>query len=142
MFELDPTLERDTMQIGDLDLCRVLLMNDCQYPWVILVPKVSDITEIYQLNPKQQMTLMEESNQVLALMAKELDADKMNVAALGNVVSQLHIHHIVRYNFDKAWPAPVWGAFPVEPYSSEKLELMVVRFQKLFSNIKSFKVSS
>lgn len=138
MFSLDRRLKQDTIHVGDLDLCTVLLMNDCQYPWIILVPKVANISEIYQLSLAQQMTLMEESNQVLELMAKEFNANKMNVAALGNVVSQLHIHHVARFETDKAWPAPIWGSNLVQPYEKKELDQIVERLQKLFSQIKSF----
>lgn len=138
MFKLDDRLEQDTISLGSLDLCQVLLMNDQQYPWVVLVPKVDSISEIYQLNANQQLALMHESNQILELMVQEFNADKMNVGALGNVVSQLHIHHIARYKIDKAWPAPVWGQYPVEPYSESDLLIMIERLQKLFKKIKGF----
>lgn len=138
MFELDPRLESDTIFLGDLKLCRVLLMNDSQYPWIILVPRVSDIMEIYELSDQQRQILAEESNQVTALLSKEFSADKMNVAALGNVVSQLHIHHIVRYQNDPAWPAPVWGAKVVKPYPEKELEAVCSRLRNLFEQINSF----
>ncbi len=137
MFKLDKVLARDTVEVGELELCKVLLMNDVQYPWVILVPKISTITEIFELNPKQQRLLMNESNQLLELMAKEFDADKMNVGALGNVVSQLHIHHIVRYQADKAWPAPIWGHSSMVKYSEVALAKMIERLKKLVTKIKS-----
>lgn len=138
MFKLDKQLEQDTISLGSLELCQVLLMNDQQYPWIILVPKIEGVSEIYQLSTEQQLALMHESNQVLQLMAQEFNADKMNVAALGNVVSQLHLHHIVRYKGDKAWPAPVWGKNPVELYSESDLLIMVERLQKLLKKIKGF----
>lgn len=141
MFKLDERLEQDTISLGSLDLCQVLLMNDQQYPWIILVPKVDSISEIYQLNVEQQLTLMHESNQVLELMMQEFNADKMNIAALGNVVSQLHVHHIARYKTDKAWPAPVWGQHPVEPYLESELLIMIERLQDLFKKIKGFHLS-
>lgn len=138
MFNLDERLQQDTVRIGELDLCIVLLMNDSQYPWVILVPKLNDISEIYRLSSEQQATLMLESNQVLELMAGEYNADKMNVAALGNVVSQLHIHHVVRFKKDPAWPAPVWGAVPAKPYNENQLKETTRKLRTLFSRIKSF----
>ncbi|WP_251358271.1 HIT domain-containing protein [Kangiella sp. TOML190] len=138
MFELDKRLASDTVPIGDLALCRLLLMNDSQYPWIILVPKVQDTTEISQLNDEQRSILAGESNDVAQLLMQEFAGDKMNIAALGNVVSQLHIHHIVRYQSDKAWPAPVWGAYPATPYSEEELTQLKQRLGKLFSNVKNF----
>ncbi len=138
MFELDQRLANDTLYLGDLDLCRLLLMNDSQYPWIILVPKVAGVTEIYQLNEAQRLLLTEESNAVAKLLADEFNADKMNIAALGNVVSQLHIHHIVRYKTDTAWPAPVWGAMPVKPYAKAQLKQITEQLRLLFSKLDRF----
>ena len=109
MFNLDPRLERDTRLIGEFELSRVLLMNDTRYPWVILVPKITGVTEVFQLEESQQHQLMLESNFVAKQLNDLVQADKINVAALGNVVSQLHIHHVARYKKDETWPAPVWG---------------------------------
>lgn len=121
-FKLDPRLEADTLHLGDFDLCRVLLMNDSQYPWVILVPRKEGVTEIFELSFEEQQQLMLESNFLLEEMAKVFDADKMNVANLGNMVSQLHIHHVARFKTDPAWPDPVWGAQPAKAYSESELE--------------------
>lgn len=117
MFELHPQLANDCIALGDLPLSRVLLMNDANYPWVILVPRRDNIREIYQLSAEDQQELTRESAMVASTMARLFTADKMNVAALGNMVPQLHIHHIVRRNNDPAWPRPVWGAIPSRPYS-------------------------
>ena len=136
MFELDRRLVNDTIHLGDFELCRVLLMNDSQYPWIILVPTVDGITEIHQLSAKQRMVLSKESNQVAELLAEEFDPDKMNIAALGNVVSQLHIHHIVRYQNDIAWPAPVWGVAKAKPYSKRELEDVLPKLKLLVESLK------
>jgi diadenosine tetraphosphate (Ap4A) HIT family hydrolase len=124
-FLLHPQLQKDCITLGKLDLCRVLLMNDSQFPWFILVPEVTEIREIYQLNRVQRGLLMEES----CLLAEKLDAiyhaDKINIAAIGNLVPQLHIHHAVRFRDDKAWPAPVWGKLPPVAYTAEDLEVTV-----------------
>lgn len=135
MFELDSRLENDTVNLGDFDLCRVLLMNDSQYPWCILVPRVKGLTEIHQLNLVQREQLSFESNLLAKLMSEIFKADKMNTAALGNVVSQLHIHHIARYENDIAWPAPVWGVHPVKFYKDE--ELLMVK-TKLLDELNQF----
>lgn len=108
-FVLDPQLERDCFLIGDLALCQVLLMNDARYPWLILVPRVADISEIYQLNLADQQQLLTESSALSKAMSRHFQADKMNIASLGNIVSQLHMHLIVRFEHDPAWPGPVWG---------------------------------
>ena len=120
-FELHPRLIADTIFLGRFELCQVLLMNDAQYPWCILVPEVANVTEIYQLNTVQRQQLMEESCFLAEQLAVLYRADKMNVANIGNMVTQLHIHHVVRYENDKAFPAPVWGKFPPVPYSEEEL---------------------
>ena len=120
-FVLNETLARDTAEIGNFNLCKLLWMKDKLYPWAILVPKINDIRELYELTVAQQIQVMEESNFLLEAMAKVFSADKMNVAALGNMVPQLHIHHIARFKDDSAWPAPIWGAKPSVPYSEGEL---------------------
>lgn len=120
-FILNTTLEKDCIQLGKLQLCRVLLMNDSQFPWLILVPEKPDLTEIYQLSEQDQQVLIQESSFVTEQLAGIYLADKMNIAALGNMVPQLHIHHVVRYKSDKSWPAPVWGQFDALPYTEDKL---------------------
>ncbi len=120
-FILNPTLEKDCFDLGKLQLCRVLLMNDSQFPWLILVPERAELSEIYQLSEQDQHTFMQESSYVAQQLADSYLADKMNIAALGNMVPQLHIHHVVRYKSDKAWPAPIWGKFDAVPYSEEAL---------------------
>lgn len=120
-FQLHPQLEKDAISLGRLTLCRVLLMNDSQFPWLVLVPEIDGLTEIYQLNPAQRATLMEESCLIAETLTKLYRPDKLNIAAIGNLVPQLHVHHIVRYRTDKAWPAPVWGKFDRIPYTKERL---------------------
>ena len=105
-FKLHPVLAADCIQLGEFELCRVLLMNDANYPWLILVPQVDGVREVFELSEPQQSLLMEESHYVLNAMSEAFNADKMNQAALGNMVPQLHIHHVVRYKNDAAWPAP------------------------------------
>jgi diadenosine tetraphosphate (Ap4A) HIT family hydrolase len=116
MFQLDPQLQIDTMALGDFPLCRLLLMKDANYPWFILVPRRPGLQEIYQLEDQDQYCLCHESSHLSRALAAVFAADKINIAALGNVVSQLHIHHIVRYHTDPAWPKPVWGLRPCKPY--------------------------
>ncbi|WP_366945033.1 HIT domain-containing protein [Methylobacter sp.] len=121
MFQLHPRLEQDCIAIGRFELCRLLMMNDSQYPWFILVPERADLQEIYQLNKVERELLTEESSYLAENMAALYKADKMNIAAIGNIVPQLHIHHIVRYQVDKAWPAPVWGKFDAVPYTERQI---------------------
>jgi diadenosine tetraphosphate (Ap4A) HIT family hydrolase len=121
MFELDPRLRADCLPLGRFPLSQLLLMNDANYRWLILVPERADVSELYQLSEQDQQQLMRESCYLARQLAHGFRADKMNVAALGNVVSQLHVHHIVRYRGDPAWPAPVWGKVPARPYTEEGL---------------------
>lgn len=117
-FQLHPQLEKDCITLGKFDLCRLLLMNDSQFPWFILVPEVADIKEIYELAPEQRRLLIEESSFLAKTLQTTYKADKINIAAIGNLVPQLHIHHVVRFRADKAWPAPVWGKFSALPYTA------------------------
>jgi diadenosine tetraphosphate (Ap4A) HIT family hydrolase len=121
MFELHPQLANDCITVGDFPLSRLLLMNDAHYPWCILVPRVPRVTEVFELDDADQQRLAAESAMLSRLLSDEFAADKMNVAALGNVVSQLHVHHVVRYRDDAAWPAPIWGRLPVKPCSALQL---------------------
>ncbi|MCX7102702.1 MAG: HIT domain-containing protein [Methylobacter sp.] len=120
-FQLHPRLAEDCISIGQFELCRLLMMNDSQYPWFILVPKRPELQEIYQLNKAERALLTEESSYLAESLAKLYKADKMNIAAIGNLVPQLHIHHVVRYQIDKAWPAPVWGKFAAVPYNEQQI---------------------
>lgn len=123
MFSLHPQLAQDTFFVGDFPLSTCRLMNDMQFPWLILVPRVPGITELYELSQADQEQFLRESSWLSSQLARVFRADKMNVAALGNMVPQLHFHHLVRYQNDVAWPKPVWGT-PAVPYSSEVLAHM------------------
>ena len=131
MTDIHPQLQQDCLLIGHFPLSRLLLSKDANYPWFILVPDREDITEIHQLSETDQQQLMRESSYLSAILAQQFDADKMNIAAIGNIVGQLHIHHIVRYKDDIAWPAPVWGKYPPALYSADKLERILVELKYL-----------
>lgn len=120
-FELDSRLNNDCITLGDFPLCRLLLMNDANYPWFILVPRRAEASEIYHLSPEDQQQFLHESSFLAENLHDVFDATKMNIAALGNMVKQLHIHHVVRYETDKVWPAPVWGAHPAVPYTADQI---------------------
>ena len=120
-FELDSRLNNDCITLGDFPLCRLLLMNDANYPWFILVPRRAEVTEIYHLSAKDQRQLLHESSFLAENLSDIFAARKMNIAALGNVVAQLHIHHVVRQETDPAWPAPVWGAVAAVPLTDEQI---------------------
>ncbi len=121
MFTLHPRLESDCRTMGDFPLSRLLLMNDTRYPWFILVPRRDDTSEIYQLDGEEQLQLQRESVLLGRHMMEGFGGDKLNVAALGNLVPQLHLHHIVRYRDDEAWPGPVWGKGVSVSYTKERL---------------------
>ena len=123
-FLLDSRLQNDTVTLRDLPLCRVLLSRDANYPWLILVPRISGIREIIELSDNQQQQLQKESNLVAEFLLSEFSPDKLNIAALGNVVEQLHIHHIARYRNDPSWPAPIWNAVPATQYNDEKVNVI------------------
>jgi diadenosine tetraphosphate (Ap4A) HIT family hydrolase len=122
MFTLHPQLQKDCLHLHDLELCRLLLMNDSRYPWFILVPRREEITEIYQLAEVDQAQLMRESSRLAAVLVDAFGPDKLNIAAIGNLVPQLHVHHVVRYTSDAAWPAPVWGKLPAMAYDETGLD--------------------
>ena len=134
MFELDPQLEADTFPVGITSLNRILLMNDSRFPWLMLVPERPDIREPFELTDEDQRTLMQESMITGKSLKALFNAHKLNIAALGNQVSQLHIHHIARFRTDAAWPRPVWGVGAAEPYEAEALRERVALLREVLSN--------
>jgi diadenosine tetraphosphate (Ap4A) HIT family hydrolase len=109
-FTLDPQLAADTVFVADWPLCRVLLMDDARFPWLILVPRRADLVELDDLAPGEQVRLLSEINQAIAMLRNVARCDKLNVGALGNIVRQLHVHVVARREGDAAWPGPVWGS--------------------------------
>ncbi len=125
MATIHPQLMQDCQLLGKFTLCHLLLMRDDNYPWCILVPDREDITEIHQLSEADQQQLLRESSLLSIAMESSFSPDKLNIAALGNVVPQLHLHHIARYRTDAAWPAPVWGRVAAKPYLEYELAAVV-----------------
>lgn len=119
-FVLDPRLTGDTHLIGELELSRVLLMDDARFPWLILVPRLPDMRDLTDLARDQQHQLLDEINRVAHVLHAIAKPDKLNIASLGNVVAQLHVHVIARYHGDPAWPRPVWGVGERAPYRDEE----------------------
>lgn len=115
-FALDEKLAADTAFVCDLPLCRVLLMNDARFPWLILVPRLPDLAEINDLAAHERGTLMEEIATCANILREVAPSDKINVGALGNIVRQLHVHIVARVEGDAAWPGPVWGSGAAKPY--------------------------
>ncbi len=138
LFQLHPRLDQDCIPLGRFRLCLLLLMNDSRYPWCILVPQRPGISEIHQLDEADQLQLQRESCRLARQLAQCFAADKMNIAALGNVVPQLHIHHIVRYHHDPAWPDPVWGRLPPRPYPAAALGEVKRRLLPLLAEDEGF----
>jgi diadenosine tetraphosphate (Ap4A) HIT family hydrolase len=118
-FVLDPRLAADTLVVGDLPLCRVLLMNDSRFAWLILVPRRIGLIEIHDLSAQDRAVLIEEAAFAGDKLKNLAGAKKINIGALGNIVSQLHVHVVARFEDDAAWPGPVWGAGRAAPYASE-----------------------
>lgn len=121
MIKLHPQLEKDCIVLGEFTLCSLLLLNDANYPWFILLPNRENLTEIHQLSLPDRQQLFDESMFFCQYMEDTYHPDKLNIAALGNVVPQLHIHHIARFTDDACWPAPVWGAATAIALSTEEI---------------------
>lgn len=123
-FALHSDLKRDGIEMGEFALCQVLLINDSHYPWFVLVPKRADICDTIDLEAADYAALWEESRLFSRAIMAAFSGEKLNVAALGNMTPQLHIHHIVRYTSDVAWPAPIWGKHPLTPYVDAQIKTM------------------
>ena len=136
MIKLHPQLEKDCFVLGEFTLCSLLLLNDANYPWFILLPNRDNMREIHQLPAEDQQQLMTESMFFSRCLEQVFQPDKLNIAALGNVVPQLHIHHIARFISDACWPAPVWGAVPALPYQPEQIEIIKSQLRKYFDDNK------
>ncbi|SDL42985.1 Diadenosine tetraphosphate (Ap4A) hydrolase [Modicisalibacter muralis] len=130
-FRLHPRLEGDTHALTDLALCQVRLMDDARFAWLILVPRRPGAREVFELSPGDQAQLWHEATWLGRELKQAVNGDKLNLATLGNQVTQLHLHVIVRSERDAAWPAPVWGFGDPEPYDGKRLESMRERVCKL-----------
>lgn len=124
--------------LGRFELSHLLLMQDANYPWFILVPDREGISEIYQLSEEDQLQLMRESTLLSRVLQEQFGADKLNIAALGNIVPQLHLHHVARYRNDPAWPAPVWGKLPARPYDAQQLQDVIGKIKPLLEESVEF----
>lgn len=131
-FTLHSQLAADSFWLADWPLCQVRLINDKQYPWFLLIPRVADMYDIIDLSETQQQRLLSESTILSHWIRDTFKPVKLNVAALGNQVRQLHIHHIARFETDIAWPAPVWGKANAQPYTPAEREQVVQKFHKAF----------
>src|SRR5690606_9601200 len=132
-FTLDQRLRDDSHLIGRFPLSLLLLSKDASYPWLILVPEREDVFELFHLGREDRVQLMRESCHLADVMTSVLDADKINVAALGNVVPQLHLHHVARYKDDPAWPHPIWGQVPARAYEPDNLQGLIEKLTNALS---------
>jgi diadenosine tetraphosphate (Ap4A) HIT family hydrolase len=133
MFELDARLQNDGPLIANLDLCQVILVNNLLFPWFILVPRVANATEIIDLEVRDRLQLMHEISLISQVMKDLFKPTKLNVAALGNMVSQLHVHIVARYEHDACWPAPVFGK-DKKPYDPNSLAKIMIKIQEAILN--------
>ncbi|WP_306142538.1 HIT domain-containing protein [Roseibium sp. MMSF_3412] len=124
-FALNPRLEGDSLFVADLPLSSVRLMKDANYPWLLLVPRKSDLVEIIDLDDGDQMQLMREISLASTVLRNVTECEKLNVGALGNQVSQLHVHVIARFRDDSAWPGPVWGVVPPKDYEPDRADTLI-----------------
>jgi diadenosine tetraphosphate (Ap4A) HIT family hydrolase len=131
MADIHPQLLSDCLVLGRFPLCHLLLMRDANYPWFILVPDREGISEIYQLPEEDQRQLSRESSLLASALMDTFQGDKMNIAALGNIVPQCHIHHVIRYHNDVAWPAPIWGKYPAKSYARNEIDDMLEKITQL-----------
>lgn len=138
-FKLHSDLIRDGIDIGSFGLCRVLLINDATYPWFVLVPQTEGLKDTVDMTDLEHATLWQESKIFGSAIMDIFSGEKLNVAALGNMTPQLHIHHIVRYTHDAAWPGPIWGVKPLTPYDSSAVDMMKEKFRK--QNIRGFNLA-
>lgn len=136
-FKLHPQLAADTLALGTLPLCEVRLMNERRYPWIILVPKRAGLEEVLDLGGKDSLQLLDEITRIAQRLKEKLQPAKLNIASLGNLVPQLHVHLVARYQNDLAWPSPVWGKFPREPYPKELVIDLLARLD--LETLKGFK---
>ena len=137
-FTLHPQLMADTTILGDLPLSRILLAKEALGPWLILVPRYDVLREIHHLSEQDQQQLMRESSAIAALLEQDYQAEKINIGALGNLVPQLHIHHIARFSNDIAWPGPVWGNTKGIQRSKEVQQALAEELRQELSNIAGF----
>lgn len=131
-FQLHPLLEKDSLAVAHWGLSEIRLMNDKRYPWLLLIPRRTDLRDLHDPEEEDYELLSSEIRKASRLLHRETQANKMNVASLGNMVPQLHVHVIARFEEDAAWPGPVWGIGNPEPYTEDEISAKVRRYKELF----------
>ena len=136
-FSVDPCIEKDSSFVINLDLCEIRLHHNAKFPWIILIPRQPRVFEIIDLSKTNMQLLIQEIALASKVMQKLYEPDKLNVANLGNVVPQLHVHVIARYKHDMAWPQPVWNSGVSGEYShlDKEIELISATFEQLFQTL-------
>ena len=129
MIELDPRLENDSIEIGQMQICQVRLMNDRRWPWLLLIPNIENAVELHDLSEEQQALVAQDTAKAAKALKQVTDCMKINTGALGNVVRQLHLHIIARNEDDANWPGPVWGFEEREEYGEDEIEVLVETMQ-------------
>lgn len=129
-WALHPQLAHDTVPVGDMPLSRVLLSNDANYPWLIVVPRLPGLVELIDLEENDQIQLLAEISDAARALKEITECEKLNIAALGNVVAQLHVHIIGRGHDDAAWPKPVWGAAPPSAYEPAPRDNLIAMLRR------------
>lgn len=124
-FELHAQLAKDSIWLADWPLCQLRLINDSNYPWFILVPRRANIRDVIDLSDEEQAQLWQESAKLSRLLRQKFSPEKLNLAALGNMVPQLHLHHVARFSSDAAWPSPIWGKVAAIPYTEQQLVVLL-----------------
>ena len=133
-FKLDRRLESDSDRVIQTGLCDLRLSKDARWPWLILVPRRTDISEVFELTPLDQVLLTFETEMVASALKKITGATKINIGALGNIVRQLHVHVIARFEGDANWPNPVWGFGKAEPYATDKRDDLIEKLREALSS--------
>ncbi|WP_160010975.1 HIT domain-containing protein [Rhizobium sp. 18055] len=134
VFKLDHRLANDSVSIMRTSLCDIRMSKDCRWPWLVLVPQRAGITEIFELTPLDQVMLTFETEMAAAALKKVTGATKINIAALGNIVRQLHVHVIARFEGDANWPGPVWGYGTAEAYEDAKRDEFIETMREALSS--------
>jgi diadenosine tetraphosphate (Ap4A) HIT family hydrolase len=129
-FKLDPRLAADTVYVADWALCRVLLMDDAQFPWLVLVPRRPGLAELDDLDADDRTRLLQEIQRAMQTLRDTVEYDKLNIGALGNIVRQLHVHVVARRRNDAAWPGPVWGHGRAVPYAEGARDQLVAALRR------------
>ena len=134
VFSIDPRLERDSVAIADLGLCQLRVMRDARWPWLLAIPQREGIEEMFELAPLDQTMLTFEVNEVARALSSVTGAEKINVAAIGNKVRQLHVHIVARFEGDANWPGPIWGHGEAEPRSDQDIEALALKITEAMAH--------